>query len=300
MSALGLSAAEDRPPAGDPPMVLSEPAELRSRVADARSRGQRIGLVPTMGALHAGHLSLAQAARQAGDYVVVTIFVNPTQFGPHEDFQKYPRTLASDLSALGSRADLVFAPATETLYRPGHATAVVPEGVALPWEGAHRPGHFRGVATIVLKLFQLSRPDVAYFGRKDYQQCQVIRQMVRDLDLDIELVICPIVRESDGLAMSSRNVYLSPRERQQALALSRALRTGAELTRQGERSAAAVHQAMLAVLEAEPEVRLDYLAVVDPETLVEVERLDHPAVALVAARVGATRLIDNQLLEPRG
>jgi pantoate--beta-alanine ligase len=228
---------------------------------------------------------------------VVTIFVNPAQFGPNEDFQRYPRTLPADLEMLSPHAvDVVFTPATEEVYRPGHQTYVEVADVARPLEGAHRPGHFRGVATVVLKLFNMVAPDVAYFGQKDYQQTLVVRRMVDDLNLPIEIRVCPTVREADGLAMSSRNVYLSPREREQALVLSRSLRMAADLVARGERDAAAILSRMRAMFAEQPEVQIDYIAIADPDTLAEVDRLEGRAVALIAARVGKTRLIDNWIL----
>lgn len=279
------------------PRVVTTPAELRTSVEQARHERKSIGLVPTMGALHEGHLSLVDASRRQCGYTVVTIFVNPTQFGPQEDYRQYPRTLQADVAALGPRgADLVFAPPVESMYRPGHATHVEPSGVALPLEGQRRPGHFRGVATIVLKLFNLVVPDVAYFGQKDYQQWLVIKQMAADLDLPLKLQACPIVRDADGLAMSSRNAYLDARQRQQALVLSRALRAASELYHSGQRNAAAIRQAMLDQFATEADVQLDYAVVADAETLAEPAYLQRPAVALVAAFVGPTRLIDNVLL----
>lgn len=279
------------------PLVVSKRGDLRTEVAAARRAGKTIGLVPTMGALHAGHGSLAEAARRECGYVVATIFVNPTQFGPGEDFDKYPRTLESDLQCLSERGvDLVFIPSTHEVYQPGHATHVEVGGITERFEGPCRPGHFRGVATVVLKLFNLCAPDVAFFGQKDYQQTLVVRRLVQDLDLPITIRVCPTVREPDGLAMSSRNVYLNPKERQQALVLGRSLRLGAEMAAGGERDASRVLARMRQELEAVPEVRLEYLALVDQDTLADVRTLERPAVALIAARVGNTRLIDNVLI----
>ncbi len=280
-----------------PPQVIRSIADLRQVITAARRAGQRVGVVPTMGALHPGHLSLVAAAESECDLVVVTIFVNPTQFGPHEDFQKYPRTLEADLKLLAAhRVDVVFTPAVEDMYPPGAATMVEVAGAAERWEGACRPGHFRGVATIVLKLFNLTQPDVSYFGRKDLQQTLVVRQMVRDLDVPVEVRVCPTIRESDGLAMSSRNAYLSADDRRAALVLSRALFRGAELVRGGERDASRVLAAMQALVASEPRVKLEYLAIVDPVTMAEVGQIDTLAYAIVAARVGTTRLIDNEPL----
>jgi pantoate--beta-alanine ligase len=270
---------------------------LHSELAKARRAGRTIGLVPTMGALHAGHLSLAEASRLECDFTVATIFVNPTQFGPHDDFQRYPRTLDSDLDALASvGVDLVFAPEVPEVYRPGHATHVEVRGPAEPLEGRFRPGHFRGVATVVLKLFNLVLPDRAYFGQKDFQQSLVIRRMVADLDLPIEVRVCPIVREPDGLAMSSRNAYLTAQQREEALVLHRSLRRAAELVAAGERDAKAVLDEAQKLFAAVPDVRIEYFTLVDPETLEDVERIDHKTLAAIAAVVGTTRLIDNLVI----
>jgi pantoate--beta-alanine ligase len=275
-------------------MLVQHRDELRQAVAAARAAGKSIGLVPTMGALHAGHLSLVQAAVADRHFTVVTIFVNPTQFGPNEDFEKYPRDLAGDLEALRQTGvDLVYAPTTDEVYSEGFATFVEPGGVALPLEGARRPIHFRGVATVVLKLFNQVAPDVAYFGRKDYQQTLVVRQMIRDLDLPVRIVVCPTVREPDGLALSSRNKYLNPEERRQATALFRCLRLADELVDSGERDTAKILAQMRALLATAPLVREDYLVLADPETLVEVQRIERPTLAAIAAFVGTTRLIDN-------
>lgn len=276
------------------PRLVTTAAQLRAETRRARKAGRKVGVVPTMGALHAGHLSLVEASVAECDFTVVTIFVNRTQFGPQEDFSKYPRTLEADLTALAPYpVDVVFAPPEEEIYRPGHATYVEVESVTKPLEGVFRPTHFRGVTTIVLKLFNLVTPDVAYFGRKDYQQCLVVRRMVEDLDLPIEIRICPIVREADGLALSSRNVYLSPDQRRDALVLSRALQRAAELVDRGERDPAVVLRGMQDLFDEVPHVTIDYLALVDPDTLEPVTDLDRPAVAAIAARVGTTRLIDN-------
>jgi pantoate--beta-alanine ligase len=278
------------------PRVISAVAEWKELLRAARQRGATIGVVPTMGALHEGHLSLVDAARRNCDLVVVTIFVNPTQFGPGEDFSRYPRTLEADVRLLALRGvDVVFAPETGAMYGPNHATSVEVLGPALTLEGDSRPSHFRGVATIVLKLFNVLQPDRAFFGRKDYQQTLVVRRMVADLDVPVEVVVCPIVREPDGLAMSSRNVYLSAAERRRALSLSQSLRRGMEMVSAGECDATAIQAAMREILLA-AEVEIDYIAICDAETLAPLERLNGPAVALVAARVGATRLIDNELL----
>jgi len=233
------------------------------------------------------------------DFTVATIFVNPAQFGPHDDFQRYPRTLDSDLAALASvGVDLVFAPEVLEVYRPEHATYIEMRGPAEPLEGRFRPGHFRGVATVVLKLFNLIQPDRAYFGQKDYQQSLVIRRMVVDLDLPIEIRVCPIVREPDGLAMSSRNAYLTAHEHAQALVLHRSLRRAAEMVAAGERDAKTVLAEIHELFAEVPEVRLQYFVLTDPETLEEVERVDRKTLAAVAAVVGTTRLIDNLVIGP--
>lgn len=252
-----------------------------------------------MGALHPGHVSLVAASARACGFTVVTVFVNPTQFGPKEDFAKYPRTLEADVAQVAAAgADLVFAPSVDEVYPAGNATFVEIGGVAEPLEGECRPGHFRGVATVVLKLFNMVGADIAYFGQKDYQQTLVVRQMVRDFNVPITVEVCPTVREPDGLAMSSRNVYLSPAERKQALALSRALRKTEQAVTAGERSVWKLRDVLQTELAATPEVRVQYAVVADAATLREPAELDRPCVALVAAHVGTTRLIDNCLLHP--
>ncbi len=275
-------------------------AEIR---AWRREGAGAIGLVPTMGALHAGHLALVAAARAANERVAVSIFVNPTQFGPNEDFAKYPRTFEADCALLeATGVDLLFAPTPEVMYPGGFATSIDVGPVGTRLDGASRPGHFLGVATVVAKLFGMVAPDRAYFGQKDAAQVAVLRQMVRDLDFGLELVACPIVREADGLAMSSRNRYLSPAERQRALVLSQALRVAAELAASGVTQGEELLAAAQAVLSrgASDEVlfRLDYLALIDPDTLLPVVAREaaKPALLAVAAWVGATRLIDNVLL----
>lgn len=263
----------------------------------------RVGLVPTMGALHAGHISLVERAREECDYVITTIFVNPTQFGPNEDFSRYPRTLDADLELLKTaRADLVFTPAASDMYPAGASTAVLPPRVSLPLDGEFRPGHFQGVATIVLKLFNILPASIAYFGQKDYQQCQVIQQMVEELNVPIRIQVCPTVREADGLAMSSRNRYLSPEQRQSALCLWRALQLAQQMLSQGE-PIESIEQSMRTLLLTQGADRIDYARVVDRATLtapaVDQNGTTSPLVALIAAHVGTTRLIDNLLLEPK-
>ncbi|HEX6058520.1 MAG TPA: pantoate--beta-alanine ligase [Gemmatimonadaceae bacterium] len=273
-------------------------AEVRAAVAAARARGARVAFVPTMGALHEGHLGLVDEARRHAAFVVMSIFVNPLQFGPGEDFTRYPRDADGDTAkAIARGADLVFLPAVEEMYPPdGRAVAVVPERLHERWEGAVRPGHFTGVLTVVAKLFNIVLPDLAVFGRKDYQQAALVRALVRDLDIPVEIVVAPTSREPDGLARSSRNVYLSPEERRRALALSRGLLAMRSAFRAGERDPAALLAAGRRELDAEPGIRTDYLALVDPATLEPVARASAASVALVAARVGATRLIDNIIL----
>jgi len=266
----------------------------RATIAAARRQGLQVGLVPTMGALHEGHLSLVDASRLECDCTAVTIFVNPTQFAPGEDFAKYPRDLDADLRLLGERGvDLVFAPAVEEMYPAGHQTTVDVGAVAVPLEGKFRPQHFRGVATIVLKLFHALPADVAFFGQKDYQQSLVIRQLVRDLDVPIEIRVCPIVREPDGLAMSSRNAYLSADERRRALSLSQALRVAADRIDGGERSTERLRQRMREHLQQAGPVDVQYIAFLADGTVREVEEVNGPVVIAIAARVGETRLIDN-------
>jgi len=281
-----------------PPVVVTTEADLRTAVADARRQGKKIGLVPTMGALHTGHLSLVEASRRECDSTVVTIFVNSAQFGPGEDYDRYPRTLEADLRALESaQADLVFLPRHEEIYPSGFGSFVEVGGVSEPFEGRHRPGHFRGVATVVLKLFNLAGADVAYFGQKDYQQTLVVRRMVADFNVPITIRVCPTIREPDGLALSSRNAYLSPDERRRALVLSQSLNLAAELVAGGTRDAATILARMRQHIAMAGDVRIDYAAIADRETLAELTNVDRPAVALVAARVGATRLIDNRLID---
>jgi pantoate--beta-alanine ligase len=276
------------------PEVVSTVRAMRGIVLAAQRGGRRVGVVPTMGALHDGHLSLVTASRAACDVTVATIFVNPTQFGPNEDFSRYPRTLEADLAKLAAAgADYAFVPEVSEMYPAGATTMVEPGSVAGPLEGAFRPGHFRGVATIVLKLFQAVPADAAFFGQKDYQQQLVIRHMVADLLLPIEIVVCPIVREADGLAMSSRNVYLSADERRTALSISRALEAARFLVSAGQFDADVIAGRMLSTLHDGGIKNVDYAMVVDADTLLPIERVEGRAMALVACRVGATRLIDN-------
>lgn len=283
-----------------PPPVAATVADLRLGVAQARHRGMTVGLVPTMGALHAGHESLIAAARRETGFVVVSIFVNPTQFGPHEDLSRYPRPLDNDL-ALCTRAgaDLVFLPAVDEVYPSGSCTWVVVEGpLASTLEGTSRPGHFRGVATVVLKLLNMVGPDVAYFGQKDAQQVRLVSQMVRDLNVPVTIRICPTVREPDGLALSSRNVYLTPEQRKNAVALHAALQQAQALVAAGERDAARVETAMKEIIARTPGAVLDYAAVVDNETMQSVSIIEREVLAVIAVRFGSTRLIDNLTITP--
>ena len=277
--------------------VVENIHDIQQRVVALKRSGKRLSVVPTMGALHEGHLSLVRIAREISDTVIATIFVNPTQFGPQEDFGKYPRMLAADVDLLSSAGcDLVFAPANDSIYPAGFSTYVDPPAVAQPLEGKCRPGHFRGVTTIVLKLLNIIPADFACFGQKDFQQALVIRRMVEDLNLPIEIVTCPIVREPDGLAMSSRNRYLSAPERAQALALSQALDVGEQSLASGMRESQVIIERMRRTLVEAGIHRIDYIALADPETLEAAPTIDGPAVALIAAFVGTTRLIDNRVL----
>ena len=277
--------------------TLHTVAELRSALAQPRREGRRVGLVPTMGAFHDGHRSLMRRARDECGLVVVSLFVNPAQFNEQSDLDTYPRDERRDaMIAAEENVDLLFAPAAAEMYPQGFATTVHVGGVASGLEGTQRgPGHFDGVATIVTKLFTIVAPDVAYFGQKDAQQVSVVRQLVRDLNLPLEIVACPTVREADGLAMSSRNALLDPSERQRAVALYRALNVAQELVSGGERRATTILAAAAAAL-AQASLDPDYLALVDPATFAAVSSVDAPTLALVAARVGSVRLIDNQLL----
>jgi pantoate--beta-alanine ligase len=259
---------------------------------------QRLGLVPTMGALHAGHLSLVRTAKSQSDAVVVSIFVNPTQFGPTEDLARYPRPFDHDCELLErEKVDIVFAPAVEEMYPKGETTWVTVEGLSDKLDGRSRPGHFRGVTTVVSKLFHIIEPDVAFFGQKDAAQVALIRRMVRDLNFPVEIAVCPIVREPDGLAMSSRNAYLSPEDRRRALVLNRSLGEAEKKFAAGERSVVMLIAAARDVLAREPEVRVDYFEVVDPNTLDPVEQIAATTLVAVAAYVGKTRLIDNVVLK---
>lgn len=277
--------------------ILRDPAIARRRLEEAKQSGRSIGLIPTMGALHEGHLSLVRSAQQQGDATLVTLFVNPSQFGPNEDFSKYPRTEEADLQRLKSiGANWVLIPTSQQVYPEGYSTWIDPPQLATRWEGEIRPGHFRGVATVVLKLFLMAPADRAYFGQKDYQQVRVIEQMVRDLGYPIDVRVCETIRESDGLAMSSRNRYLDPDQRRRALAIWRSILLVRSLASQGVSDTAAIQQQVRAVLLENGLDSIDYAVVADAATLEPLQRIDRPAVYLVAGRLGNTRLIDNCLL----
>jgi len=278
--------------------LLHTRSELRSVLSELRGGATKIGLVPTMGALHEGHLSLVQASQRECDATFVTMFVNPTQFGPQEDLDSYPRTTENDLMNLSAlKVAYVFAPTNDEIYPPGFSTYVEPPAVSAPLEGKCRPGHFRGVATVVLKLFHLVPADVAYFGAKDFQQSLVIRHMVRDLNLPITIRTCPIVRDADGLAKSSRNSYLNKDERLRSLALSRCLQVAQQMVENGQRDTATIIARLRIVLTNAGITRIDYVAIRAAATLETISRVDRPACVLIAAFVGETRLIDNCLLE---
>ena len=277
--------------------IIEDPCGAYELLAGWRNSGESIGLVPTMGALHAGHLALVQRSRAECQRTVASVFVNPTQFAPHEDLSRYPRTLTDDLRALEELSvDVVFVPSARSMYPEGFSTYVQPPAVAQPLEGEFRPGHFQGVATVVLKLFQILPATHAYFGQKDFQQLAVIRHMASDLNVPVQIVGCPTVREADGLAMSSRNRYLQPEQRQAALSLWGALTAVRELLLQGQTEVDQLEQCMLERLREGGIQRIDYARVVDRDTLAALLRVDRPAVALIAAHVGHTRLIDNLLL----
>jgi len=277
--------------------IIETVSAMRDWSERERRAGERIALVPTMGFLHEGHLALVRDAKRRADRVVVSIFVNPTQFGPKEDFAAYPRDLARDCRLLeNEQIDIIFHPALAAMYPDGAETYIEVEKLSLPLCGAMRPGHFRGVATAVAKLFNIVRPHVALFGEKDYQQLQVIRKMVRDLSMAVEIVGHPIVREADGLAMSSRNAYLTAAERRAAVCLSRALCKAERLLRRGESSAQSLLSVVSAELAKEPLAKLEYAKLCDPETLIDIERVDRSALLALAVRFGKARLIDNRVL----
>jgi len=282
-------------------LLATTVAAVREAVDRARERGLTVGLVPTMGYLHDGHLALVKRARAECGFVVVSIFVNPAQFGPQEDLEDYPRDLEGDLAACErAGADLVFSPPVDEVYPPGFSTYVEVQGLSSVLCGVSRPAHFRGVTTVVSKLFNIVGPDRAYFGQKDYQQAVVLRRMAADLDFRLDIVPVPTVRHEDGLAMSSRNAYLDPDERRAATVLYRALRLAAERIRAGQRDGVALRTELEAFLRTEPKARADYVAVVDPETLRPLEKLSGAILVALAVYIGRTRLIDNALIEVPG
>ncbi len=281
-----------------PPIITTTVEETRRAVAAGRAQGKSIGLVPTMGALHAGHASLIRAARADTEFVAVSIFVNPSQFGPNADLARYPRPFERDVQLCADEGvDLIFHPSAEVMYPAGFQTWVEVHGLDKVLCGAARPGHFRGVATVVLKLFNIVRPDVAYFGQKDAQQARLLLQMVRDLDVPVRLTICPIVREADGLALSSRNAYLDADQRKHAAVLHRALEAVRAQIEAGERHTDALILSARALIEATPATRIDYAAIVDWDTLQPLERVQGKMLIALAVYFGATRLIDNMLME---
>jgi len=278
-------------------VILTTVDKIREFIKDARTKGKSIGLVPTMGYFHEGHVSLMSRARQENDLVVVSLFVNPTQFGPGEDFQRYPRDLDRDARmAEEVGVDLLFCPSGEEMYPENYQTYVNVEKLSQGLCGASRPGHFRGVATVVLKLFNIVQPNRAYFGQKDYQQLKVIEQMVKDLNVPVEIVGMPIVRESDGVAMSSRNTYLSPEERRAARVLSKSLKYAQELLDNGVNDAGELSQRIEEFISKEPLAVIDYVAVVDPDTLEYLRIVENKALVALAVRIGTTRLIDNAII----
>ncbi|MBI4612713.1 MAG: pantoate--beta-alanine ligase [Planctomycetes bacterium] len=286
-------------PSSTRPLLLETKRTLREWVVREKRGGKTIGLVPTMGYLHEGHASLMRRARSENDRVVVSIYVNPLQFGPSEDFAAYPRDLAGDLDlCAGAGVDAVFHTSDDQMYAPDFSTYVIPDALASNLCGASRPGHFRGVCTVVAKLFNLASPDRAYFGQKDCQQVAVLARLARDLDFPLEFVVCPTVREPDGLAMSSRNKYLSPAERETALVLWRSLALARDLVKRGESDAAQIQGAMRALYEGKPGLRTDYIELVDPGSLAPVSRIAGKTLVAVAAFVGKTRLIDNEFVAP--
>ena len=280
------------------PEVINNPRILSERLGALRREGKTIGLVPTMGALHEGHLSLVRRSKSLCDVTVVSIFVNPTQFAPGEDYEKYPRVLDADLARLDSvgGVEFVLAPAPKDMYPEGFDAHVHIGGVTRRLEGEFRPTHFDGVAVVVLKLFNISGADIAFFGQKDYQQAAVIQKMVRDLNLSVKIRVCPIVREEDGLAMSSRNKYLSPGERKEAPVLKRALDLARKMIADGATDPAQVKHEMRTLIGSAPSAAIDYISIADPDTLDELDRIDGKAVVLLAVKIGATRLIDNMIV----
>ena len=278
--------------------VINTIGEVRDLVKQARFQGKRVGLVPTMGALHAGHISLIEAAKKRADFVVVSIFVNPTQFGPNEDFAKYPRTLDVDVEMCQKAgADVVFAPSAQEMYPTPQQTWVNVEKLTDCLCGASRPGHFRGVTTVCAKLFNIVLPDVAFFGQKDAQQSIVIKRMVADLNMPLEIVVCPTVRETSGLAMSSRNKYLSDQQKQDAAAIYAGLRKAEQMIKTGQRDSAAIIAAMQEMLQRSGSITTEYIHIVDAATLADLQVVKGQVLIAVAVKVGATRLIDNIMID---
>ena len=278
--------------------VFTKIVEIQEHIRQLKRAGKQIGFVPTMGYLHAGHLSLIEAAVKENDLVVVSIFVNPKQFGPREDFAEYPRDLERDLDLISQAGgEIVFIPETAEIYPENFQSYVEVREITANLCGAKRPGHFLGVATVVNKLFNIIKPDKAYFGQKDAQQCQVIKRMVLDLNMDVEIIICPIVREADGLALSSRNVYLNQEERKQATVLSQALFKAQELIRDGERDSTTIKNIMEKMITQKPLAKIDYISIVDEITLQDVQHLNQNILIALAVKFGNTRLIDNIILE---
>ena len=278
--------------------VFTKILEIQEHIKQLKRAGKQIGFVPTMGYLHAGHLSLIEAAVKENDLVVVSIFVNPKQFGPREDFAEYPRDLERDLDLISQAGgEIVFIPETAEIYPENFQSYVEVREITANLCGAKRPGHFLGVATVVNKLFNIIKPDKAYFGQKDAQQCQVIKRMVLDLNMDVEIIICPIVREADGLALSSRNVYLNQEERKQATVLSQALFKAQELIRDGERDSTTIKNIMEKMITQKPLAKIDYISIVDETTLQDVQHLNQNILIALAVKFGNTRLIDNIILE---
>jgi len=281
------------------PKVFKKPLELTDFIKQLKKEGKSVGFVPTMGYLHEGHLSLVRCAKNNNDLVVVSIFINPTQFGKGEDYDRYPRDLERDLKLLQKEGvEIVFAPSVEDMYPQGYSTFVEETELSKRWEGEFRPGHFKGVCTVVLKLFNIVKPDRAYFGEKDYQQLKVIQKMVKDLNLDVEIIGCPIVRENDGLAMSSRNTYLSEEERKQATAIYQSFQYAQKLVKEGLKDPRKLEEEIKGFLKRFPLIKgIDYIAVVDPETLEPAQEIKGGERILVAVRMPSARLIDNWKIE---
>jgi pantoate--beta-alanine ligase len=280
--------------------IIESISEMKNLVKEWKRQGLSIGFVPTMGYLHEGHLALVRRVKELSDRVVVSIFVNPIQFAPGEDYQRYPRDLERDKALLEKEGvDVLFSPKAQEMYPPEFQTYVEVKELSSGLCGKYRPGHFVGVATVVLKLFNIVQPDIAVFGEKDYQQLKVIQRMVQDLNLDVKIIPHPTVREEDGLAMSSRNTYLSPGERKSAIALYKALNLAEELINQGERRVAALKEKLKEFIESYPYTKVQYIEFVHPETLKEVERVDEPTLLALAVFVGKARLIDNKIIIPK-